>query len=84
MGKKRRIEIRIRTRQVLIVQHAANVKRRWCPQCGEHVDMFRMENSLALNDESLRASGIQVDADKLHVAEAPDGSLLVCLNSFME
>jgi hypothetical protein len=84
VGKKRRIEIRIQTRQVLIVQHAANIKRQWCPQCGGQVDMIRMENSSALNAESLRASGIEVDADKLHVTEMPDGSLLVCLNSFME
>jgi hypothetical protein len=84
VGKKRRIEIRIQTRQVLIVQCAANVKRQWCSRCGGQVEMFRIENSSALNAESLRSRGIQVDADNLHITEMPDGSLLVCLNSFME
>jgi hypothetical protein len=81
VGKKRRIEIRIHTRQVLIVQHAANVTREWCAECGGQADMIRMDK---VNAESLRASGVQVDADKLHVIERTDGFLLVCLNSLME
>jgi hypothetical protein len=84
VGKKRRIEIRIQTHQVLKVQSAVSVTRRWCEQCGQQVDMVRLEKQSALNAESLRVSGIQVDADKLHTAEMPDGSLLVCLKSLME
>jgi hypothetical protein len=82
--KSRRIEIRIQTHQVLIVQSAASVTRNWCAQCGQQVNMIRMEKQSALKAESLRASGIQVNADKLHTTEMPDGSLLLCLNSLVE
>lgn len=84
MGKKTRIEIRIQTRQLLIVQDTASVTRGWCAGCGRQVDMVRLENATALKAESLRACGIQVNADELHVNEMPGGFLLVCLNSLME
>ena len=84
MGKKRRIEIRIQTHQVLKVQSAASLTRKWCAGCGGQADMVRVEHESALNAESLRASGIRVNADKLHVIEMPDGSSFVCLNSLME
>jgi hypothetical protein len=84
VGKKRRIEIRIRTRQTLIAERAASITRGWCAECGEQVEMIRMEKAAALNPESLLRSGIQVSAEKIHLIEMADSSLLVCLNSLLE
>ena len=69
---------------MLRVERAANLKREWCRECGEQVDMIKLEKATALNIESLRASGIRVNADKLHAIEMPSGFLLVCLKSLME
>lgn len=72
MRKKRRIEIRIQTRQTLRVERSANVTREWCPECREEVEMIRVEKATAL------------DAESLHTIETAGGSLLVCLNSLIE
>jgi len=69
---------------MLVVERAASIRREWCRECGEQVEMIKMEKATALDAGSLRASGIQVNADELHIIEMPDGFLLVCLKSLME
>jgi hypothetical protein len=83
VGKIRRIEIRIRTRQTLEIARGVSVTRERCAGCGETVEMVRLSKA-ALDNESLRAGGIEVNRDELHALEMPDGSLLVCLKSLME
>jgi hypothetical protein len=86
LGKIRRIEIRISTRQRVELPSGARLTREWCAVCGSDVRMARVEKATARNLEKLLSSGAESDRnelhmDELHTIELADGSLLICLNS---
>lgn len=84
MGTKRRIEIRISIHQTLKVGPANSVTLAWCTQCAAQVEMIELERLAKLDPQTLQESGIQMDADRLHVANPDGGQALVCLRSLME
>jgi hypothetical protein len=84
VGRKRRIEIRISVHQTLKIGSPTSVSRVWCARCAEHVEMIEMERLNQLDPQALQASGIQIDADRLHVTSPTEGPPLVCLRSLMQ
>lgn len=84
MGRKRRIEIRISTHQTLKIGSPTSVRLVWCARCAAQVEMIEMEQLHQLDPQVLQASGIQIDANRLHVTSPTEGPTLVCLRSLMQ
>ena len=84
MGRKRRIEIRISVHQTLKIGSPTSVTMGWCARCAALVEMIEMERLHQLDPQMLQASGIQIDAKRLHVTSPTEGPPLVCLRSLMQ
>ena len=72
------------TREVLTVRRGRGAPAVWCPACAQVTRMVRPEWAAAAAALSGRELYRRVEAGRLHGAEAPDGSLLICLNSLAD
>ena len=78
-----RTEIRVETRQVLVINRCGSLVQSWCAQCGEQAGMIRLEEA-ALAGVSLQAICRRLQGDSLHLVEIADGLNFICLNSLMK
>ena len=79
----RRTEIKIETRQVLVLNRCGSLVQAWCAQCGKQAGMIRLEEA-ARSGISLQTISRQVDAGRIHLVEIADRLHYICLNSLMK
>jgi hypothetical protein len=78
---KRRTEITIETRHVLLVSNRKLTATGWCEQCGSRVRLMTAEMAAQRAGVSTRTSYRRAEAGQLHFTETQAGLLLVCANS---
>jgi hypothetical protein len=81
MGKKRTTKITIETERLLVVRHRGQQAPRWCPDCRAQTLMLKPEEAATIAAVTPRTIYRWVEAGQVHFTEAPDGWLLICLNS---
>ena len=81
---KRRTEITIETRRVLIINRRKVSSVSWCDQCGWRVRMIQPEVAARWAGVSTRQIYRWLETRELHFLERPDGLSLVCLESLSE
>ena len=84
MKTKRRTEITIETRRVLLIRRPRGSERAWCPECAADLRMITPEEAAILTKVSSRTIFRWVEADRLHFSETPGGLLLICLESLLQ
>ena len=77
----RRTTITIETTSLLVLR-SRNSKRTWCRECGAEAEMFTLEKG-DLGTPNAAPFEKLLNSGELHRAELPDGSSLICLNSFL-
>jgi hypothetical protein len=80
---KRKTEITIQTRRVLVVRRRERA-RLWCDRCGGQVEMLAAREAVATTGLTERAVFRLAEAGLLHATETTDGRLFVCLDSLRE
>jgi hypothetical protein len=81
---KRKTEITIQTRRVLVIRRHGGRMRLWCDKCGGQVEMLAAEEAAAATGLSQRAIFRLAEAERLHSTETADGRLFVCPDSLRE
>ena len=81
MKKKRRAEITVETRWVILIRRPRGSERVWCRECAADIKVITPEEAVVLTRVSSRAIFRWVETDRLHFSETPRGLLLICLNS---
>ena len=78
---KKRIEITVdRRRLVVLMRRDASVSN-WCNGCGEQVAMLTPDEAATVANVSSRTIYRRVEAGEIHYTETPEGLLRVCANS---
>lgn len=85
MKKRKRTEVTIQTREVVVL-HAAGTERRRarCPVCGTVVVMISPEEAARVAGVSVRAIYRWVEAEFVHYVEGAGGNLRICAPSLRE
>lgn len=78
---KRRTEITIESSRVVFVSQVGSGARVRCLVCDGGVEMVTPDHAATLFRLSSRIIHRMVEDGKVHFREAPDGTLLICLNS---
>ena len=78
---KRRIEITVEKRRLIVLRRAPAPILDWCADCGEQVAMLTPDQAAAIASVSSRMIYRRVEAGEMHYLETPEGHLLVCANS---
>jgi len=80
--QRRRIEIIVETRQV-VIRRRTNQAPGWCAECSSAVQLITPEEAAALACISTRTIYRRVEAGQLHFNETAEQSPLICLNSLL-
>lgn len=78
---KRRTEITIETRRVLLVSSRKLNATGWCERCDRRVQLVTAETAARRGGVSTRTIYRRAESGQLHFTETQDGLLLVCANS---
>lgn len=81
---RRRTEITVETRQLLIVRRRGGSICAWCKGCLSEVRMITASEAAAFAGVSPRTIYRWIEEAKLHFSEDPGGSLWICANSLGE
>jgi hypothetical protein len=77
-------EITVETERLLIIRRRYRAVEEWCEGCGELALMIRPDQAAAVTGRTLRQIFTDIENDRLHFRESPDGLVLVCLNSLLK
>lgn len=83
MATRKRIEITIETDRVVIIRRK-RLTQGHCEECGSEADMVDMTTAAELTGMTDRMLRDLMDAQGLHLGQAPDGSLRICLESLLK
>jgi hypothetical protein len=75
-------KITIETDSLLILR-SRNSVRAWCPRCAAEVEMIALENAGVISNLDRPALEEWLNSGNLHLSQAADGSVLICLNSLL-
>ncbi len=81
MRTKKRTEIMLEARQVIVIRSPHKRVRCWCEQCAETSELITPELAAVLSNASTRVIYRWIEDGKLHFTETDNGLLLVCRNS---
>ncbi len=81
MKSRKRTELILERKQVLVIRGLRRVAPAWCERCREQVQMITAEEAACLTGVSRRTIYRWVENETLHFDEMPEGELLVCVNS---
>jgi hypothetical protein len=73
--------ITIETKSLLVFRSRSSM-RAWCPACRAEADVILVEPA-GFSSQEATAFGQWLKSEEVHRAEAPDGSLLICLGSLL-
>jgi len=80
---RRRTEITVETEEIL-VRHAPQIAKRWCPECATEVSVATPEVASAIMSGPVSRITQGIQAGHVHSAETPDGHRLVCMRSLLQ
>jgi hypothetical protein len=83
MGLKRGTRITIETERTVIVRQTRSA-RAWCEECQRQVDFVQLQQRQQLLRKTSQEMADGSSLTKLHLAEQEDGSVLICLESWMK
>ena len=78
---KRRIEITVEKRRLIVLKRQRPSVLDWCTDCGEQVAMLTPDQAALIANVSSRTIYRRVEAGEMHYTETAEGFLLVCANS---
>jgi len=78
---KRRIEITVEKRRLIVLKRQRRSVPDWCADCGEQVAMLTPDQAATIANVSSRTIYRRVEAGEMHYLETAEGRLLVCANS---
>lgn len=78
---KRRIEITVEKRRLIVLKRRRPSVLDWCGDCGEQVAMLTPDQAATIARVSSRTIYRRVEAGEMHYMETAEGHLLVCANS---
>jgi hypothetical protein len=81
---KRRIEITVERRRLIVLKRGRVSVLDWCGDCGEQVAMLTPDQAATIANVSSRTIYRRVEAGEMHYTETAEGFLLVCPNSIRE
>jgi hypothetical protein len=84
VGKRRRTEITVETREVLVVRKLKNPTLAWCSACAAEARMVSPDRAATIACTNPRTIYRWVEAGKVHSTETVDRATLICLNSLPE
>jgi len=73
--------ITIETKSLLVLCSRSS-RRAWCPVCGVEAEVIVVERGL-LSSQEAPAFDQLLNSGEVHRADAPDGSILICLSSLL-
>jgi hypothetical protein len=83
MRTKRRTELTVETRRVLVIHQRGRLPKGWCERCGKQVRMINLEEATEA-DPSRLAITHWVEVGRIHFTASADETTFICLNSFLE
>ena len=81
MAKRRRTEITIQTREVVVVRQATSSKRQWCSACRAERSFVLPEQAARIADVSVRTIFRRVEEGRVHFHEGNEGQIRICTDS---
>lgn len=66
----------------LWILHSRSSRRAWCPACAAEAEVISLEPGSLLSQEG-PALEQWLKSEEVHRAQAPDGSVLICLSSLL-
>ena len=81
LASRRKTEITIQTREVVIVRQAASSKRQWCPRCRAERSFVLPEHAARIAAVTVRTIFRRVEEGRVHFHEGDDGQIRICLDS---
>ncbi|HEY2933421.1 MAG TPA: hypothetical protein VGK99_16905 [Acidobacteriota bacterium] len=81
MRRKRRIEVVLEAKEVIVIRGSQKRVRSWCSKCAEESDMITPDLAAVLSRTTTRVIYRWIECGNLHFTETQDGPLLVCRNS---
>jgi excisionase family DNA binding protein len=84
MRRKRRTEITVETKEVIVLRLRTSSVRAWCEPCAEQVKMITVDEAAAVAEVTARTIYRWVETQRVHFTETPDGQLFICFNSLLE
>jgi hypothetical protein len=82
--RKRRVEINIERTRVFVKGGLSSPTRVLCETCGGQARMVTVDEAAAAVGLTRAAISYRIKAGEVHFRRAPEGLLLVCLNSVLE
>ena len=79
----RTVELTVERSEFFAIQNSRLPALALCPQCGTCVPFTTPEVAARAAGTSLRTIFRRIEAAEIHFLEAPEGSLLVCLDSLV-
>ena len=80
-GTKRRIEITVEQRRVVVLNRRNRSVRAWCGTCDEQVHMVTPDEAAQLCQVSTRTIYRRIETGRFHFTETDKGFSLICLRS---
>jgi hypothetical protein len=78
---KRRIEITVEKRRLVILSRRNHSINAWCGACGEQVQMVTPDEAAQLCQVSTRTIYRRIETGRFHFIETENGFSLICLQS---
>ena len=84
MRRIRRTEVTIETDEITIIRRSQEIAVPACRECAQAVVMITPEQAALITCTNVRAIYRALEAGRVHYAETPGGSLLVCPDSILK
>jgi hypothetical protein len=78
---KKTTRITVETRRVVVISGGGGSALQWCASCDREVRMLTPQDAAAVANVHTRLVYQWVESGLVHFSEAPDGLLLICVNS---
>ena len=83
MRTKRRTEITVETRRILVIHRRGRFYEGWCERCGKQVRMINLKEAMEADPGQLALTH-WVEAGRIHFTASAGEPTFICLNSFLE
>lgn len=81
---RRRIRITVETESVLLVRRRRRgTARAWCARCADFTEWASLEEACAVTSVDAEALAKLIQAEKVHLIDAPDEPRTVCFLSIL-
>ena len=81
LAKRRRTEITIQTREMVVLHHPDPSSRAWCPACRATRNFVLPEEAARIAGVGVRAIFNRIEDNRVHFLESREGLVRVCSES---